>query len=338
MRIALFTRFFNRRNAGIGQYSLNLLREMLARGHEIDPVCTTRRGATGYFLYTSLEILNRIPRDVDVYHALTPLESIHLPKDRTVTTFHDLIPWLHREEETWYFSGAFGRFRRWFGSWWFRLACRHAAKSERIICNSDQTKREIMEHLGVVGEKITVTRPGISKDLRPKPKKHDSYRIGTLSYLDPRKRIDILIRAFKSANLGDDAELLIAGKGQDRPRLEAIAGGDSRIRFLGFVPEGEKADFYNSLDVFVLPSKLEGVGLPLVEAMACGIPVVSLQDAIIPSDVKDRTHIVSEADLPKLLEERNFNCDIKANLEFARQHDWGKLADETEAIYEEVAG
>ncbi|NVM22027.1 MAG: glycosyltransferase family 4 protein [Desulfobacterales bacterium] len=336
MRICLLTRFFNRRNAGIGQYSQKLLAEMLVRGHEVDPICTTHQGKIGYLLYTGMEIRFRRPSDVDIYHALTPLESIYLRKDKTVTTFHDLIPWLHRGEETWYFKGAFGRFRRWFGSWWFKRACKKAAKSERIICNSEQTKREIMEHLGVLEKKIRITRMGVSKDLKPKPKKHDGYKIGTLSYLDPRKRVDILIRAFKSGDLGD-AELLIAGVGQDKQRLEVIADGDSRIRFLDFVPEKKKADFYNSLDVFVFPTHLEGYGLPLVEAMACGIPVVSLQDALIPADVKTRTHIVREAFLSGLLGNRNFNCDIRANLRFAKEHDWKKLADQTEAVYEEVA-
>ncbi len=335
MKICLLTRFFNRRNAGIGQYSQKLLEEMLTRGHEIDPVCTTRRGAVGYLLYTGAEILLRIPRDVDVYHALTPLESIYLPKDKTVVTFCDLIPWLHRGEKTWYFSGRFGGFRRRFGSWWFTRACKKAAMSQRITCISYQTKREVMDNLKVGEEKITVTRLGISKDLKPKPKKHDGYRIGTLSYLDPRKRIDILIRAFKKGDL-DKAELLIAGKGEDKPRLEAIADGDSRIRFLDFVPENKKADFYNSLDVFVFPSLLEGYGLPPVEAMACGIPVVSMQDALIPGDVKSRTHIVKEDYLQSLLENRNFNCDVGANLKFAREHDWKKFADKIEAVYQEV--
>ncbi|MBA7507042.1 hypothetical protein ES706_05758 [subsurface metagenome] len=335
MKICMLTRFFSRRNAGIGQYSLNLLHEMLERGHEVDPICTTRRGKVGYFIYTCAEIRFRIPRDVDVYHSLTPLESIYLPKNKTVVSFHDLIPWLHRQEETWYFKGVFGRFNRWFGSWWFKRACKKAGRARQIICNSDQTKCEVMENLKVGEEKITITRLGISKDLKPKPKKHDGYRIGTLSYLDPRKRIDILIRAFKSANLSD-TELLIAGIGQDKQRLEAIAEGDPRITFLNFVPEIEKVDFLNSLDVFVLPSKLEGYGLPFVEAMACGIPVVSMRDALIPNDVKSRTHIVSEADLPKLLENRNFNCDIRANLRFAKKHDWGELADQTEAIYGEA--
>jgi len=331
----MITRFFNRRNAGIGQYSQKLLAELLDYGYEIDPVCCTSRGTVGYLIYTGVSLRFRIPRDVDVYHALTPLEAIYLPKDKTVTTFHDLIPWLYRKEETWYFSGFAAQFRRWFGSWWFKRACKKAARSKRIITNSEQTKREVMKHLGVPEEKITVTRPGISEDLRPKPKKHDGCRIGTLSYLDSRKRLDKLIRAFKSANL-DDAELLIAGKGQDGDRLRRLAGNDPRIKFLGFIPEKEKADFYNSLDVAVFPSLLEGYGIIFVEAMACGIPVVSLNDALIPADVKTRTHIVSEADLPRLLREQKFNCDVSANRKFAEKHDWGKLADMTEAVYEEV--
>lgn len=334
----MFTRFFNRRNAGIGQYGQKLLAELLDYGHEIDPVCCTSRGTVGYLIYTGVSLRFNIPRDIDVYHALTPLESIYLPKKKTVTTFHDLIPWLYRKEETWYFSGFAARFRRWFGSWWFKRACKKAARSKRIITNSEQTKREVMEHLGVPDEIITVTRPGISKDLRPKNTGHDGCRIGTLSYLDARKRIDILIRAFKSADL-DDAELLIAGKGQDEGRLRMLAGNDPRIKFFGFIPEKEKAAFLNSLDVFAMTSKLEGYGIPIVEAMACGIPVITLRDALIPSDVKDRTHIVNPEHLAGALKNNSFNdCDIPKNRRFAKGHDWGKLADMTEAVYEEVGG
>ena len=94
MRIAFFTRFFNSRNGGIGVYSKNLLRELLRRGHEIDLVATTWRSAAGYFLYTLIDMRFRIPKGVEVYHALSPAEAIYLPKERSVVTFHDLIPLL----------------------------------------------------------------------------------------------------------------------------------------------------------------------------------------------------------------------------------------------------
>lgn len=339
MKVALLTRFFNADNAGIGVYSKNLLRELLERGYELDLFNTSFKGRIGYFLYTSLELSFKLfSHDADVYHALTPLESIWTPKDKTVTTFHDLIPWLYRKEETWYFSGMAGWFYRIFGSKWFELAAKRALKSKRIICNSEQTKAEVIKYLNVPEEKITVTRLGISEDLKPIGTNHEGYTVGTLSYLDPRKRIDILIRAFKKI---DDAKavLRIGGKkGEDYPRLRKIAGNDKRIRFEGYIPNEDLPKFYNSLDVFVLPSKLEGYGLPFVEAMACKVPVVSLEDALIPSDVKNRTHVASEGDLARVLERRKFDCDIGANLEFAKRHKWGDLTDKTEAVYKEVIG
>lgn len=337
MRICLLTRFFNRRNAGIGQYSQNLLAEMLRRGHEVDPVCTTRRGTIGYFLYTGAEIRFRIPRDVDVYHALTPLESIYLPKNKTVTTFHDLIPWLHRREETWYFSGAFGRFRRWFGGWWFKRACKKAAQSKRIICNSDQTKREIMENLKIPEEKITTIRLGISSDLKPLNVPHDKYRIGTLGYLDPRKRLHLAINAFKKLE-DPNAELLIPGIGPDEGRLKKLSGGDKRIKFIGFIDESDKANYLSSLDVLLHTSKLEGYGIPIIESLRCKTPVVTLSDAIIPEDVKSKTKVTDVKDLTDVLRERNFGENLEEGYKFSIDHSWEKCADETIKIYEGVAG
>ena len=327
MKIALLTRFFNARNGGIGVYSKNLLRELLERGHEIDAIQTPWRSAAGYLFYTLVDLRFRIPKDVDVYHALTPAEAIYLPKEKSVVTFHDLMPLKFK-------LGL--NPRRWVGHYWFLLACKRAVKASRLICNSEQTRKEVMETFSVPEDKLTVIRMGINPALRPKPKrKKDKFIVGTLSYLDPRKRIDLLIRAFRTIR-DRDAELWIGGEGVDRPRLERIANGDPRIKFLGFIPETKLVDFYNSLDVFVFPTKQEGYGLPLVEAMACKVPVVTLEDAIIPFDVKSRTHVVHRSDLPILLKRREFECDVQANYRFARLHDWKLTAKLTEEVYRDV--
>lgn len=346
MDISLLTRYFNDWNGGIGVYSKNILREMIDRGHNVDPHSTRTKGIVGYFKYVFLELQEEIKlpspfskHPIDVYHALTPMEGVHLPKERTVTTFHDLMPMLHRKEETWYFNGIIGKFKRWAGSKWFEYVAREGVRSRGIICNSEHTKNTIVEHLGADEERITVTRLGIDEELEPKSGdkyKNKSYTVGTLSYLDSRKRIDILIRAFRRIDDGD-AELLIPSTGPDEERLREVAGSDDRIKFLGYIPEEDKADYLSSLDVFVLPSKLEGYGLPWVEAMACKTPVVSLTDAIIPEDVKKRTHSVSSVRLSRLLSEQSFDCDIDANYEFAMKHDWEKCAEETEKVYKEVA-
>lgn len=332
MRLCLLSRFFDLRNAGVGRYSMELVKRLEDRGVEVEKVSQDGgvplgEGMLKYFFYTAFEVPFKVPES-DVYHALTPLESIHAPRP-LVVTFHDFIPILYLEQvETHYASS---KIERWFTSNYFRIACETAVrKADSITAVSQQTKEELVQEFGVDKEDVKVIRHGINPDLEPREKEDDVFRIGTLSFLGPRKRIDLLIRAFLEADI--DGELLIAGEGRDLKRLEKIAGGDDRIKFLGFVPEEEVVDFFNSLDVFAFPSKLEGYGLPAVEAMACKTPVVTLSDAVIPDDVQDRTIVVD--DLEEWFEDLDFSeIDIEKNYEFAEKHDWKECAEEHAEVY-----
>lgn len=334
MDICQITRYFDhKKNAGIGMYSEKLL-EKISEEHNVKSIETETEGRIGYFLYTSLGLLNH-PNGFDVYHAMTPLEAIHTPKEKTVVTFHDLLPFTHKEQATWYGGNPITSN---ITAMWFKYACEVASSSEQIICNSRDTKREVMKHLDVDEDKIAVTRLGISSDLEPTDGgkySRDGFTVGTLSFLDRRKRIELLIDSFKEVN-DSEAELWIPSTGPDEQRLKRKAEGDNRIKFLGYLPEEEKADFLSSLNVFVLPSKLEGYGIPFVEAMMCRTPVVSLEDALIPNDVKRRTHCVESENLSKLLRDGVFDCDIDANYEFAKKHSWNNCAERTLKIYEEV--
>jgi glycosyltransferase involved in cell wall biosynthesis len=339
MKICLLSRFFDLRNAGIGRYSQELLKGLRKRGFEVRTVSQDGgmplgQGRGKYFVYTSFEIAFKTPSDCDIYHACAPMETLWLGGNKkTVVTFHDLIPMLYLGLiPTHYVKDLFTRV---ISKNYFILGCKHAIKCNWIIVNNDQTAKELTKYFNVREEKIKLMRYGISPDLKPKAKSDDTYRIGTLSYFDPRKRLDLLIKAFKKANM-KDAELIIGGKGTDEQMLKTLAGDDKRIKFLGFVPDEKLCDFYNSLDCFIFPSLLEGYGLPIVEAMACSKPVVTLEDAIIPSDVKSRTHIVKLVDLSEVLKKREFKCDMDANLEFAREHSWEELVNKTVEIYESI--
>lgn len=261
MKVCLLSRFFDLRNGGIGRYSQELLRELINRGVNVTTVSQDSglplgQGRVKYFIYTAFEIGFKIPSGQDVYHACAPTEALHSPKPLTVF-FHDLIP-LYKTR-TWYKGIAAG---------YFKHVCEVAVKkADAIMVQSEQTKREIVANFNVDESSVTVIRHGISPSLKPQEKKDDIFRIGTLSYLDPRKRIDVLIKAFLEANV--EGELVIAGKGPEYPKLRELSKKDHRIKFVGFVPDDRLAEFYNSLDVFIFPSKIEGYGLPLIEAMAC---------------------------------------------------------------------
>ncbi|MDR3223033.1 MAG: glycosyltransferase family 4 protein, partial [Methanobrevibacter sp.] len=133
-----------------------------------------------------------------------------------------------------------------------------------------------------------------------------------------------------------NSRLLIGGKGEELENLKKIANNDDRIVFLGFIPDEKMNDFYNSLDVFVFPTSGEGYGLPIVEAMACGKPVITLEDSYMPHDIKNKTYISSINTLANDLKNRDFDCDIKSNLEFAKEHSPEKRAEEIIEVYKRM--
>jgi len=340
MKVCLISRFFDLRNAGIGRYSENLFEGLKKRGCSVDRVSQDGgipfgEGRAKYLLYTALEMPFKMPADYDIYHACSPIEAIWISKKRnSVVTFHDLIPMLYADLIKANFKDSIMRF---IGVQHFNFGCRRAINCNAVIADSKQTAQDLISYLNVEEDRISVVRPGIPPNLKPNKKKNDIYTIGTLSFLEARKRIDILIKAFIDADL-ENAELIIAGRGFEEQKLKKVSKGDERIKFLGFIPDSKLCDFYNSLDVFVFPSLLEGYGLPIVEAMACGKPVITLEDAIIPEDIKSRTFIVELSNLTKILKNQEFECDIIKNLKFAKEHSWDRLVKKMFEIYNNVIG
>ena len=134
----------------------------------------------------------------------------------------------------------------------------------------------------------------------------------------------------------ENSQLIIGGNGAEKENLQKIANDDSRIKFLGFVADEEMNDFYNSLDVFVFPTAEEGYGMPMVEAMACGKQVVTLNDAIIPTDIKEKTTVATKENLADVLKNREFNCDIRKNIEFYKEHSIENISNKLMKVYESI--
>lgn len=360
MKICLLTRTFNLQGGGIGRVSSAIRDGLIEQGHEVHCVSTEKEGLVPYFKYTLLDIPLRMPRGMDIYHALTPMESIWIPKGKGVSIILDLIAITHpgmyggrlgynksivtlHDIFTYTDPGILGAgintgVKRWISKTYFKFACEQAVKCKYVVTVSEHVKREVIRLFGAEEDKVRVIKSGIREDLEPQPKKDKVFRVGYLAQLDKRKRIDLLIEAFKRSKL---SELVIGGKGVDEKKLKRQAEGDSRIKFLGFVPDENLGDFYNSLDVFVFPTAIEGYGLPPVEVMACKKPVVVLQDAIIPWEVKRRCIIVEELDYVlgswEYLDRLCASIDIESNYEWAKEHSWGKCIEEYTKLYEEIA-
>lgn len=335
MNISLISRFFDNRNEGIGSYSKMLLQGLKKKKMNLTTVSQDDSyfksdGLLDYICYFYLELPFILDKSEDIYHALSPIESIRLDKSKSVVTIHDLMPikiphLIHKNKLLSYQSQLF-----------FKIAIRKALKCEKLVTISEETAKDIENSYSIDLDDISIVRQGINSNLFPKKVEADeTYTIGTLSNINYRKRIDILIKAFKSANI-ENSKLFIGGKGPHIKYLKKLAKDDDRIIFLGFIPNEEINNFYNSLDVFIFPSFMEGYGLPMVEAMACCKPVVTLDDSHIPSDVKKRTYKTTKEDLVDVLKNRNYECDIKSNYKFAKEHSIENMANGMMNVYNQL--
>ena len=278
-----------------------------------------------YLFFDIFEVPLKL-RTSDVYHALSPLESFYLNSKKSIVTILDLIP--IKMFEMGYTSLQSKLIKKFF-----EKAIKKAIKSQEIVAISEETANDLNIYFGVDIDEIHVVRTSIQQNFTPLNKKHDIFTIGTVSHLNNRKRVDILIKAFLKADI-QNSRLLIGGKGPELDNLKRLSKNDSRIEFLGFIPDEKMNEFYNSLDVFVFPTIMEGYGLPIVEAMACGKQVITLDDALIPMDIKNKTHISSN--LSNDLKEMNFDSDIKNNLKFANKHSPENMKKDMVKIYRNI--
>lgn len=335
MKVCLLTRRFSLDSGGIGRVSSELRNGLRKLGHKVHTVSTQELDLVHYFKYTFFDIRSKIPKDCDIYHAVTPMESIWIPKDRGITTVLDIIPIIHPEKH----GARMGanKLKQQIGKACFTIGCRQAAQCQRVACISEQGRKEFTGHFNISISRVKAIKLGIREDLEPRHNPSGAFRIGYLGQLDRRKRVDVLIQTFNQSSL--DAQLAIGGTGLINKDTVGIKN-DGRIKFMGHIPDNELADFYNSMDVLVFPTAIEGYGLPIVEAMACRVPVLVLEDAIIPQEVKTRCVVVKDLEtvfsslpyLSRLCQDARLN----QNYIWAKKHRWSKCVEEYVQLYEEV--
>lgn len=170
--------------------------------------------------------------------------------------------------------------------------------------------------------------------------------VGYLGTIQPRKNLDLLAEAFRQAAGGEPLQLWIAGRGRPGYRPRCFDGGDTRIRYLGALPEVELPLFLASLECMVSPSAYEGFGLTFLEAMACGVPVIGLRNSAVHEVVGDAGLLIESggaaalADaMVSLLKDRQRARELAdRGLERAASFSWQRAAQQTRAVYQEAAG
>jgi len=322
------------RGAGIGRVASRLYEGLTARGHDVR-VVHDGESLPAYWWFSVVRKPFLLPRNMDVYHALSPVEAMWLPEHKSVVTVHDLFPVMYPM-----FQGAGigeNKVARWLSGEFFAHCLFKSSLCAQVAANSTMTATQYIRYIDGLKDKVEVIYLGIARDLMPMH--HPSarrMRIGYLGQLDRRKRVDVLIRSFRESKM--NATLLIAGAGRDNDMLRRLAAGDERITFMGFLPDSKLAMFYNSLTALVLPSYMEGWGLPAVEAMACGTPAVILQDTVMPYEVRDKC--LSTPDLCRWFNMLADGATLERDqyVDWAMGHTWERCVSEYEGLYRRIAG
>jgi glycosyltransferase involved in cell wall biosynthesis len=160
------------------------------------------------------------------------------------------------------------------------------------------------------------------------------------------KKLDVLVRAMEEIRSKPPAHLLLVGRGDDRERLQDLAGSldlHARIHFLGFVPEKDLPALYRHADIFAIASDVEVQSIPTLQAAATGLPIVAAEAAALPELVKTNTNgylvppdepIAVARALSKILDDPELAERLgQASLEIGRQHAQEATFDAYEELY-----
>ncbi len=255
-----------------------------------------------------------------------------------------------------HFPGMFNRRDLYQLKLWGRYSI---SKAKKIITISESSKSDIIKKYNVSSSEVAVVYPGIKKisnskyqianmdELRKKFGISNKY-ILFVGTLQPRKNVEKLIEAFAKLKR-DDMNLVIVGKKGwmfddilDAPKKFHI---EDRVDFLHEVTDEELPSFYKNAEMFVLPSLYEGFGLPVLEAMKYGTPVITSNISSLPEAGGDAALYVDPNDtediaakMQKLLEDAKLREElIKKGYKQAEKFSWEKSAKETLRALEEVA-
>lgn len=276
-----------------------------------------------------------------------------LPSRMTVVSCLDVIPLVLPHEA----SSKYRMFLKW--------AYKGMKRADRIIANSTYTKKDIVKHLQIPENKISVAYPPIQERFKPEEEAPESFlnihglqknkkyllSVGALDL--PRKNLRTVLEAFalfhkenKRVHLLLIGYTTLKGSLDDlHDQIKQLGIGDA-VHIITNVPDEELVAFYNLADIFLFPSLYEGFGLPPLEAMACGTPVIASHVASIPEVLGDACVYVDPLDseeIARQIEMLMLNkqlCEekIASGLKQAAKYTWQRYCDATYEVYKEVWG
>ena len=311
------------------------------------PYKAIRRFMKPNFLY-------RLPLDlfstetIDIVHGTN---FVHFPvlRGKSIITIHDLAYMRYPEVTS---DQIYRHHIKWVPY--------SAKRCDRIIAVSLQTKKDIVELLSVPEDKIDVVYSAADGQFHPMPAEEakavtDLYGLPDAYFLavgtvEPRKNLITLLRAYKKlldAGCREPRLVIVGPRGwKYNPIMEYIKEQDleDRVVFTGYVPDEHLPALYNRARALVYPSVYEGFGLPLVEAMSCGIPVIASNLTSIPEIVGDAGLLFPPTDAEQLAElMRDIWTDhglhgqyAQKALDRSRRFSWEETARQTLSVYKKA--
>jgi glycosyltransferase involved in cell wall biosynthesis len=313
---------------------------------------TTNLPAKPWRMSAMLAHATHIPQDrllpgIDVFHA-TDNVLPRLSRVRSVFALHDLIfrfyPETHSPLNRCFLTLMMPRFL-------------HAA--DAVIATSDCTRKDAVRLYGLDEAKVRVIWAAVSSSFHPRAPedisvvrtKHglpDSF-ILSVGTLEPRKNLTSLLEAYRALkNEGSDCKLVIVGKKGWLyegffVRLREL-GLEQDVVFPGFVPDDDLPALYSAAHLLAFPSLYEGFGFPVLEAMACGVPVVTSNTSSLPEVAGEAALLVDPksveelaAAMRRLLDDTALRAEMRARgLKRASRFTWEETARRTAEVYREV--
>ncbi|HEX6289314.1 MAG TPA: glycosyltransferase family 1 protein [Herpetosiphonaceae bacterium] len=379
MRIAISGMFWTEPHVGSGQYLHNLIEQFSAQphGHRFILVIPRYRLSQKPSLPHIQTVLMPTPFDgrnenlakvwfeqiaigqvcrklrVDLVH-VPYFGSPRFPRVPTVVTVHDLIPVLVP-------GNRGGRAVQLY----MRLAASSARRASTIIADSRHTKQDVVDHLRIAADRVVVTHLAAAPTLQPQPAETIAEVARRFRLNDPyvlyiggfqaHKNVATAIRAFARTRRMLDHRVVLAIAGRlptsqsalfpdiHRVILEEKIAAD--VALLGPVSDAEKAALMSGCQAFLFPSRYEGFGLPPLEAMQCGAPVLASATTSVGEVVGDGGVPLSPEDvdgwasaLARVLRDADWRAELaERGLRRAGQFNWQTTAEQTLAIYERHA-
>lgn len=285
--------------------------------------------------------------ELDILHLSNPFlyefPLVSRVDARTVVTMWDMAYYLEETK-----ARPLDRPKAWgYQQLWKQLLPRYLDDIDQFIAISHGTQEEMAKYLGVSQEQVTVVHLGRDEDFRPVEfDREEAADIPTEPFILTDKPYPELFDIYKRLReRGVEQKLVVfSGRGYVDDEYVAELGLTEHVEFLGYIPKDTLVRLYNAADVYARLVYFTGFGIPTVEAMACGAPVVVSNADAAPEVVDDAGVLLDPHDhdawveaLYKVLTDDEYRAELsQRGMERGRRFSWRKMAEETEAVYESL--